>query len=246
MYDFLGYYQICYLGDEVADARADDPASILISVVAVAAIYLTMNVSILGVLPWREVIASQHVASDLMLRLYGPRGGAAGHADDHLDGARPRPSRRLLGYSRVPYAAARAGHFFRGAGRTHPPGDFPHRSLLLIGGLATLACLADLETVITALLTSRILIQFVGQIATVFYLRRRPDLLAAAAVPHAALPPARPWSPWRAGSTSSGPRRGRVIAYGLGSLLLGGAVFAVWDRMAATAESRLAHPGAAG
>ena len=72
----------------------------------------------------------------------------------------------LLGYSRIPYASARAGHFFRVFAATHPPGDFPHRSLLLIGGLAMLACLADLETVITALLTARIPIQFVGQIAT--------------------------------------------------------------------------------
>jgi amino acid transporter len=82
----------------------------------------------------------------------------------------------LLSYSRVPYAAARAGHFFRGLALTHPKGDFPHRSLILVGGAATIACLADLESVISALLTSRILIQFVGQIATVVYMRTRPDL----------------------------------------------------------------------
>ncbi len=71
MYDFLGYYQICYLGDEVDDAPRTIPRAILISVVAVAAVYLTMNVSILGVLPWQEVTASTHVASDMMQRLYG-------------------------------------------------------------------------------------------------------------------------------------------------------------------------------
>src|SRR5207302_306256 len=79
----------------------------------------------------------------------------------------------LLGYSRIPYASARAGHFFGVFARTHATGHFPHRSLLLLGGMATLACLADLGTVIEALLTSRILIQFVGQIATVIYLRAR-------------------------------------------------------------------------
>ena len=137
-----------------------------------------MNVSILGVLPWREVVESKHVASDLMLRTQGP--GAAGVVTraDHLDGMASTFA-AVLGYSRIPYASARAGHFFRVFAATHPTGDFPHRSLLLVGGMAMLACLADLETVIAALLTSRILIQFVGQIATVFYLRSRPGRPAA-------------------------------------------------------------------
>ena len=77
----------------------------------------------------------------------------------------------LLGYSRIPYASARAGHFFKVFASTHPTGNFPHRALLLMSGVATVACLADLEIVIKALMTSRVLIQFVGQIATVFYLR---------------------------------------------------------------------------
>ena len=72
MYDFLGYYQICYLGDEVADPPRTLPRSILISTVVVGLIYLVMNVGILGVLPWREVVESKQVASDLMLRDAGP------------------------------------------------------------------------------------------------------------------------------------------------------------------------------
>jgi amino acid transporter len=137
----------------------------------------------------------------------------------------------LLGYSRVPYAAARAGHFFRGLARTHPTGDFPHRSLLLVSGLATLACLAHLETVITALLTSRILIQFVGQIATVFSVRRSSRVLER-------MPFRMPWFPIPALIALAGwlyvfgASERRVIAYGLGSLVLGALVFAAWDGFA--------------
>ena len=72
MYDFLGYYQVCYLGDEVADAARTIPRSIVISVAVIAMAYLAMTVGILGVLPWREVVRSEHVASDLMLRVTGP------------------------------------------------------------------------------------------------------------------------------------------------------------------------------
>jgi amino acid transporter len=177
MYDFLGYYQVCYLGDEVADASRTIPRSIMISVIAVAVIYLVMNIGILGVLPWREVVESKHVASDLMMRAEGPR--AAGLVTIMIIWtAFASVYAALLGYSRIPYAAARAGHFFKFFAETHPSGQFPHRSLILIGALATLACLADLGTVIAALMTSRIMIQFVGQIATVFYIRSKRAVVA--------------------------------------------------------------------
>ena len=230
MYDYLGYYQVCYLGDEVADPARTLPRSILISVTVVAALYLTMNVSILGVLPWREVIATEHVASDLMLRVYGS--GAARLMTLMIVWTSVAAAfAALLGYSRVPYASARSGHFFRALAATHPTGDFPHRSLLLVGGLATLACLADLETVITALLTARILIQFVAQIATVFYLRTRADLVAR--LPFRMilfpLPALIAVAGWLFVFATSGRI---VIGYGLGTLLLGLVAFGVWDRAA--------------
>jgi amino acid transporter len=140
----------------------------------------------------------------------------------------------LLGYSRVPYAAAKSGHFFQGLARTHPTGDFPHRSLLLISALATLACLADLATVIAALLTSRILIQFVGQILTIFYLRTQPQLMARLTFRMRLFPiPALfALAGWIYVFGASG---GRVIAYGLGSLAAGVTAFVVWENVKAPA-----------
>jgi amino acid transporter len=229
MYNYLGYYQVCYLGDEVAEASRTIPRSIILSVLVVAALYVTLNVSILGVLPWATVRNSEHVASDMMLHLHGP---LAAHLVTLLIiwTAAAAAFAALLGYSRVPYAAARAGHFFQGLARTHPTGDFPHRSLLLVSALATLACLAHLETVIMALLTSRILIQFVGQIATVIHLRRCPALLARMPfrMTFFPLPALVSLAGWLYVFATSEPR---VIAYGLGSLVLGVLVFAAWDTM---------------
>jgi amino acid transporter len=83
----------------------------------------------------------------------------------------------MLGYSRVPYAAALDGAFFRWFGVLHPQGEFPHRSLLLIGGLCALASFFGLAAIITALMLARILVQFVGQIVGLFILRRyRPEV----------------------------------------------------------------------
>lgn len=228
MYDFLGYYQVCYLGDEVADPARTIPRSIMISVSTVALVYLVMNIGILGVLPWREVVASKHVASDVMLRAHGP--WAAGLATVMIVWtALASVYAAMLGYSRIPYASARAGHFFKTFAATHPTEHFPHRSLLFIGGLAMLACLADLATVIAALLTSRILIQFVGQIATVFHLRalpQRPGLPYH--MPLFPLPALFALTGWLfVFFTSDTP----VLIYGVASLVAGFTAFLVWDRL---------------
>ncbi len=132
MYDFLGYYQVCYLGDEVADPSRTIPRSILISVIAVAPCLPGHERRNPRRPPWREVVKSKHVASDLMLRTEGPR--AAGVVTMMIIWtALASVFAALLGYSRIPYAAARAGHFFKFFAATHPTGQFPHRSLLLIG-----------------------------------------------------------------------------------------------------------------
>ncbi len=228
MYSYLGYYQICYLGDEVIEPARVIPRSITISVGAVAAIYLAMTLGILGVIPWREVIGSTHVASDFFGRIRGPI-AARGMSLLVMWSAVAACFAALLGYSRIPYAAARSGHFFRGLAATHPSGGFPHRALLILGALATLACLGDLGSIIDALLTSRIWIQFVAQVGTVAYLRTRPDLMARlpfrmALYPLPALVAVGGWL-WVFGTTSPAS-----IAYGLASMVAGLAAFAIWDR----------------
>jgi amino acid transporter len=227
MYDYLGYYQVCYLGDEVANPARTLPLAILISAPAVALIYLTMNISMLGVLPFDKAMNSQHIASDFMFARFGP---AAANLLTLLIlwTASASLFAGMLSYSRVPYAAARAGHFFRPLAATHPRDDFPHRSLLLVGAISAVACLFDLVTVIEALLTSRILIQFVGQIITVFYIRSRPNLRAQLSYrmwlfPLPALIALAGWF------YVFGAAKPATILYGLGSMLLGLIVFAIWD-----------------
>lgn len=175
MYDFLGYYQISYMGDEVNRPERTIPRAILISVLAIAALYFCMNLSLYAVMPWQDVAKSEHIASDVFEKLYG---GWAGQAMTALIlwTALASVYSAMLGYSRVPYAAARTGHFFKPFARLHPQQGFPHNSLLFLGVIGMIACLRSLDDVIAALLTSRILIQFLGQIVTVFYIRRKPEL----------------------------------------------------------------------
>jgi amino acid transporter len=183
IYDYLGYYDICFIGDEVKEPGRVIPRSILISLFAVAVIYLGINLSIIGVVPWREFVpasdanpTSNFVVAVFMQRLYGST-VAQVFTVMVLWTAFASVFALLLGYSRVPYAAANDGYFFKVFGKLHPRGGFPYVSLLVIGSIAIACSFLTLDVVINALLATRILIQFIGQIVAVILLRkRRPDM----------------------------------------------------------------------
>ena len=176
MYDYLGYYDICYVGGEVRDPARVIPRSIIYSVIAIAALYLMMNLSLIAVVPWREAMQSKFIASTFIEKLYGTRAASVVTALV-LWTALASVFALLLGYSRIPFAAATNGHFFKIFARLHPRGRFPHVSLLVMGMLAIIGSLWTLDAVITVLVTSRILVQFIGQIIALDFLRRhRPDI----------------------------------------------------------------------
>ncbi|PYP07988.1 MAG: amino acid permease [Gemmatimonadetes bacterium] len=232
VYDYLGYYDVCYIGDEVKDPGRVIPRSILLSTVLVALIYVAINFSIIGVVPWREFVPveshpqSDFVVSIFMERIFGSRVATILTAMI-LWTAFGSVFALLLGYSRVPYAAAKDGYFFRIFARLHPTHGFPYVSLIVLGVLSILAGMVSLDTVIKALVTMRILVQFIGQIGAVTLLRRRaPDL-------------PRPYRMWLYPLPSLVALLGwififattpkLVMAFGLGALLLGVLCFVVWS-----------------
>jgi len=141
-----------------------------------------MNISILGVIPWREFAstadtpAQRYVIASFMERLYGTKAGVVATALIMWT-AFASVFSLLLGYSRVPFAAARDGNYFHVFAKVHARHRFPYVSLLVMGGIATLFCFFRLADVIAALVVIRILVQFLAQIVGVIVLRmRRPDL----------------------------------------------------------------------
>jgi amino acid transporter len=231
IYDYLGYYNICYIGDEVRNPGRVIPRSILISVVTVAIIYLSINLSIIGVVPWREFVPntahpqSDFIVSIFMERIYGS-GVATAFTLLVLWTAFGSVFALLLGYSRIPYAAALDGTFFRVFARVHPDKHFPHVSLLLIGAIAIAASTLSLGVVIDALITTRILIQFMGQIVAVALLRRsRPDLERPFRIWLYPLPNLVALAGWIFVFSTSGAT---VILFGLVTLAIGLGAFAIW------------------
>ena len=179
-YDYWGYYNVCFLGAEIKDPGRTIPRALILSILVVAIIYIVMNIAVLGVLPWRELAGhsnqDNYVMSVFMQRIYGNWAGRA------VTGlimwtAFASVFSLLLGYSRVPYAAALDGNYFRAFARVHPQHRFPTVSLLALGGIAMLFCLLRLSDVIAALVVIRILLQFIVQAVGLMVLRKRqPDM----------------------------------------------------------------------
>jgi fructoselysine transporter len=173
IYSYLGYYNVCHLGGEIKNPAKNIPRSILISVIGIAVLYLWMNVSIVRVISWQKAQDSPSVVSLFMETLYGPV--AANIATILILWiAFASLFAVVLGYSRVPYAAAADDSFFPIFKKLHPTKNFPYISLLFIGALGFLfSMLFKLVYVIKAILAMRILIQFIGQAVGAVLLRRR-------------------------------------------------------------------------
>jgi amino acid transporter len=173
IYSYWGYYNICHLGGEIRDPERNIPRGIFLSVFGIAALYLAMQTSILGVIPWREAQHSKFIVSTFVERLYG-HGAASVATVMVLWIALASVFSVLLGYSRVPYSAALDGNFFPIFGRLHPTKHFPHVSLLALGALAFFFSVElDLETSIAGILAVRLIVQFIGQAVGVMLLRKR-------------------------------------------------------------------------
>jgi amino acid transporter len=176
IYDYLGYFTAAYLGDEVQDPGRVIPRAIVFSILGVCAIYIVMNVGIMGVIPWREATKSTNIGTDAVEAVWGHTGGViitllivmTAFASVYCG---------LLGGSRLPYNAARDHLFFSPFGRLHPRLRFPNISLLAMGIVTAIASLFTLQSILNALIAVSIVVQFIGGIGALVILRRKqPEL----------------------------------------------------------------------
>jgi amino acid transporter len=176
VYNYGGYNNVCMFAGEVKRPARTVPWSILLSIFAVGVLYIVMSVTIVGVVPWREAIKTTSVVSDFILKIYG-RWAANLMTFLIIWTSIASVFAIMLGYSRVPYAAAVDGHFFKIFARVHPTKKFPTFSLLFVGTTSMVACLYPLDALINALMVIQIVTQFIPQVFAVTMIRRnRPDI----------------------------------------------------------------------
>lgn len=163
VYSYLGYYNVCHLGAEIKNPEKNIPRSIFISITGITILYLLMQTMVVGVLPWQAVAKSNFVVSDYFQNIYNHTAGQIATVLVLFIAVASLFS-VMLGYSRVPYAAALNGDFFPIFAKVHPRHKFPHVSLLVLGSLAFIfSLLFRMGDVISAIIAMRILIQFVSQ-----------------------------------------------------------------------------------
>jgi fructoselysine transporter len=174
VYSFLGYYNVCHLGGEIRNPDKNIPRSIFISIAGITVLYLLMNISVMGVIDWHSVKANdRYIVSSFMEQVHGRQAGVIVTVLI-LCIAMSSLFAIVLGYSRVPYAAAVDNNFFKIFGKLHPVKNFPYISLMVLCATGFIfSLLIKLEDAITAILAMRILTQFIGQAVGVVLLRKR-------------------------------------------------------------------------
>ncbi len=173
IYTFLGYYNVCHLGGEIMNPAKNIPRSMLISVAGITVLYIATNLSVTSVIPWQAAMTNKYVVSEFIRTISGIQ--AANIATIIiLIVAFASLFSATLGYSRVPYAAAKDGAFFGIFARLHPTKNFPYLSLLFLGAVAFIfSLLFKMKHVIDGILAMRILVQFIAQAIGVVLLRKR-------------------------------------------------------------------------
>ena len=181
MYSYGGYNQVCNIGGEIKDPTRTIPRSIVLSTFLVAVLYILMTVVILGMIPWQEVRESRTIASAFIERTFAdPESGRI--AGIVMTGlilfvAAASLYATILGYSRIPYAAARDGDFFKAFAHVHPNKHFPDISLVTIAIVSIPFCFFSLGQLVSWLIQVQVLLRFIWQCAAVILLRRyRPDI----------------------------------------------------------------------
>jgi len=180
MYDYAGYSQAALMGDEVKDPVRTIPRSILISVALLAVLYVLLQLAVNAVVPWKSIAAdpnssaAQYAAATAVAHNWGPW-AANVVVFLILVTALAAAYGGLLGFARVPYAAALDGAFLKPFATLHPTGKFPSVSVLVIGLLTLPAACLPLTDVINWLTAGIVLIQAIAQIVALAVLRARGE-----------------------------------------------------------------------
>jgi len=173
MYSYLGYYNVCHLGSEVESPQRVIPQSMYLSIAGIGILYLLMQFSILSVLPIEVVSRSPFVVTDVLSVTVGDNLAGIGTMLILIIALASLFS-VMLGYTRIPYAAAQDGLFFRQFGRLHPTEHFPHVSLLMLSAIAIVfAATLTITDAIKSIVTMRVFTQFIAQTIGLMILRRR-------------------------------------------------------------------------
>ncbi len=176
LWAYDGWNNVGMVASEIKNPGRNLPISLIFGLGAVIGIYMLANLAYFKVLSPVEVGAKKLVAAEMMQRVEGPVGAAIVSVAAiisifaALNGS-------ILSGSRVPFAAARDGLFFRSAARVHPAFRTPGVSILMLSAWSSLLVLSGKYEELYNFVIFGSWILYAMACASVFVLRRkRPDL----------------------------------------------------------------------
>ncbi|MFF4693020.1 APC family permease [Streptomyces sp. NPDC001307] len=241
VYDYLGYNTAAYLGSELKNPGRTLPRSTVTAVFGVMAIYLVLQVGVLGAVDWHRMLdpnsaVYQSMASVILEHAWG-RGPAEAVTTLILITAFASVLAGLLAGSRVPFDAARDGVFFRSFARLHPKHGFPTFGLITMGVITAVGFMigrhTDMGTLIQLLTAVMVLVQTLSQIVALTVLRKRqPQLRRPYRMWLYPLPSVLAFAGWiyiYACADHNAPGR-HPVEWSLAWVALGGLAFTLWAR----------------
>jgi amino acid transporter len=150
LWAYDGWEDLNRVGSEVQNPQRNIPLALVGGTILVAAIYLVFSAVCFYALPFASVVASSHVASDVVESFAG-HGAAFWITLAMIVAALGTLNSSLLSGARVPYAMARDGLFFRVTGSVHPKFRTPGGALIFQGVLAGLMALTGTFEELTSL-----------------------------------------------------------------------------------------------
>jgi basic amino acid/polyamine antiporter, APA family len=131
LWAYDGWNNVSMVSSEIREPQRNLPRALIFGTSAVIATYLALNISYFYVLTPAQVASSHRVAGDVMLSLYGNAASRA-VAVAVMISIFAALNGSILAGSRVPYAMARDGLFFRYAAAVHPKYKTPGHAMILL------------------------------------------------------------------------------------------------------------------
>ena len=141
LWAYDGWNNVSMVSSEIRNPQRNLPLALIGGTATVIAIYLLANWAYFHVLTPGEVGNADRVASDMMRKVVGS-GGANAVAIAALISIFAALNGSILAGSRVPYAAAREGYFFRSIGNVHPRFHTPAVSIWVLSAWACVLVLS--------------------------------------------------------------------------------------------------------
>jgi APA family basic amino acid/polyamine antiporter len=177
LWAYDGWNNVSMVSSEIKEPQKNLPRALIGGTLAVIVIYLVANAAYFHVLKPSEVAGGTRVAAEMMDRIFGGWGASAVSIAAMIS-IFAALNGSILSGSRVPYAAARDGYFFKAVARVHPHHRTPGVSIIVLNLWAALLVLSGKYDDLFNLVIFASWILYGMTAAAVPVLRwRRPDLV---------------------------------------------------------------------